>query len=150
MTTALTWSVKNFDALTLAELYGLLSLRSAVFVVEQNCVYQDLDGKDTLALHVLGKQQDEVVAYTRIFKSGDYFEHASIGRVVVAPKMRGQKLGFVLMEKSIEAVQQLLGETSIHISAQCYLQNFYETLGFKPVGERYLEDGIPHIGMEKH
>lgn len=149
MSVQLTWSVKKFEELQLQELYELLALRAEVFVVEQNCVYQDVDGKDPKALHVLGKHLGRVVAYTRIFRPGDYFPQASIGRVVVAQSLRSHQLGYVLMEKSIEAVEHFFKENTIHLSAQQYLQKFYENLGFKPVGEGYLEDGIPHIGMER-
>lgn len=147
MATTLTWTVKKFDELQLEELYQLLALRAEVFVVEQNCVYQDIDSKDFMALHVLGKHQNQVVAYTRIFKHGDYFPQASIGRVVVSPSFRGQQLGYDLMRESISAVEQHFHQMTIHLSAQCYLQKFYENLGFKTIGESYLEDGIPHIGM---
>lgn len=149
MSIQLTWSVKKFEELQLQELYQLLALRAEVFVVEQNCVYQDVDGKDPKALHVLGKHLNRVVAYTRIFRPGDYFPQASIGRVVVSPSMRGHQLGYVLMQKSIAAVEEHFNETTLHLSAQCYLQKFYENLGFSTVGERYLEDGIPHIGMTR-
>ncbi|MBU2526695.1 MAG: GNAT family N-acetyltransferase [Bacteroidetes bacterium] len=147
MNQSLKWTVKKFEELTLVELYDLLALRAEVFVVEQNCVYQDVDGKDDKALHVLAKENDTLLAYTRIFKPGDYFKEASIGRVVVSPHLRGRKLGYDLMKKSIEAVETHFKTTSIHISAQCYLIDFYKNLGFKPQGESYLEDDIPHIAM---
>ena len=139
--------VKYFDELDTTELYNILQLRSEIFVVEQDCVYQDLDGKDQHALHVIGTKNNKVVAYTRIFKPGDYFKVASIGRVVVAKEERRYGYGKVIMEASIEAVKKKLGETSIKISAQTYLKGFYNSLGFKEVGDGYLEDGIPHIAM---
>ena len=141
--------VKYFKELTTQELYKILQLRSEVFVVEQDCVYQDIDDKDQKALHVIGLKNNRVVAYTRIFKPGDYFKQASIGRVVVAKKEREHKYGYDIMESSIKAVKDFYNETSIKISAQCYLEKFYNNLGFKQVGEEYLEDGIPHIGMIK-
>lgn len=140
-------TTKTFQELTTQELYDILQLRSKVFVVEQNCVYQDIDGKDQEALHVLGYKNNVVVAYTRIFKPGDYFEKASIGRVVVAKKERQHKYGYDIMEASIQAIKEHYNETNIKISAQCYLNKFYNNLGFKAIGEDYLEDGIPHIAM---
>jgi len=138
---------KTFSEFTIQELYDVLQLRSEVFVVEQDCVYQDLDGKDINALHVLGFKEGKVVAYTRIFKPGDYFENASIGRVVVAKKERQYKYGYDIMNASIEAVKSHFKVFTIHISAQRYLKSFYNNLGFIENGEEYLEDGIPHIGM---
>ncbi|WP_299431100.1 GNAT family N-acetyltransferase [uncultured Maribacter sp.] len=139
--------IKTFKDLNTEELYKILQLRSEVFVVEQDCVYQDVDSKDQKALHVIGFKNDEVVAYTRIFKSGEYFKDASIGRVVVKESERKYGYGKVIMEASIKAVEENLKETKIHISAQEYLIKFYSSLGFKQVGEGYLEDGIPHVGM---
>lgn len=139
--------VKHFKELSIQELYDLLQLRSEVFVVEQDCVYQDLDGKDHKALHVLGIKHNKVVAYTRIFKPGDYFEASSIGRVVVAKNEREYKYGYDIMKASIEAVKTHFNTSHIKISAQVYLKKFYSNLGFKSVGKEYLEDDIPHIAM---
>lgn len=139
--------IKPFSELNTQELYDLLQLRSEVFVVEQNCVYQDLDGKDQKALHVLGYKNDALVAYTRVFKPGAYFEHASIGRVVVARTERQHQYGYDIMKASIDAVKFHYHKKVIKISAQCYLKKFYSNLGFKPIGEEYMEDGIPHIAM---
>jgi ElaA protein len=141
--------VKSFEALTKKELYNLLQLRSEVFVVEQDCVYQDIDGKDQKALHVLGFKDDKLIAYTRIFKPGDYFTEASIGRVVVTKNERQFKYGYDIMKASINAIKTHYNEDLIKISAQCYLKQFYTNLGFKAVGEEYLEDDIPHIAMIK-
>lgn len=141
--------VKTFSELTKLELYSLLQLRSEVFVVEQDCVYQDIDGKDQKALHVLGFKNDKIIAYTRIFKPGDYFEEASIGRVVVAKNERQYKYGYDIMKTSIEAVKNNFNKTTIKISAQVYLKKFYTNLNFVAVGEEYLEDDIPHIAMIK-
>ena len=140
------WKIKRFDGLSLRELYAILELRAEVFIVEQNCVYQDIDGKDPKAFHLLGEIDSKIVAYARLFKKGDYFEHASIGRVVVGEKFRDKKLGHELMRKAIAALANL-GETAIEISAQLYLQKFYESHGFSAIGPSYLEDGIPHIKM---
>tara|TARA_R110000765_G_scaffold407061_1_gene504217 strand:+ start:723 stop:1166 length:444 start_codon:yes stop_codon:yes gene_type:complete len=141
--------VKKFNELSIQELYSLLKLRSEIFVVEQDCVYQDLDGKDAKALHVIGINNNEVVAYTRIFKPGDYFDIASIGRVAVHKDYRKYGYGKDIMQASINAVNEKFKEQQIKISAQTYLDKFYTELGFKAIGEGYLEDGIPHIQMVK-
>ena len=140
---------KTFKDLTTKELYNLLQLRSEVFVVEQDCVYQDLDGKDEKALHIIGEKDNKIVAYTRVFKPGDYFTEASIGRVVVSKEERQHKYGYDIMEASIKAVKDYFDETKIKLSAQTYLKQFYNNLGFKEKGEEYLEDGIPHVAMIK-
>ena len=141
--------VKSFQELSTQELYDILQLRSEVFVVEQNCVYQDIDGKDQKALHVIGIKNNKIVAYTRIFKPGDYFENASVGRVVVAKNQRQFKYGYDIMKASISAIENSYKETFIKISAQAYLKSFYNNLGFKEIGQEYLEDDIPHIAMIK-
>jgi len=143
-------NIKSFKALTTQELYDLLLLRSEVFVVEQDCVYQDIDGKDQKALHILGYKDEKLVAYTRVFKPGDYFKEASIGRVVVQENERQHKYGYAIMKASIKAIKTYYDTTNIKISAQKYLKRFYNNLEFNEVGEVYLEDGIPHIGMIKY
>tara|TARA_R110001583_G_scaffold35585_1_gene118184 strand:- start:31601 stop:32044 length:444 start_codon:yes stop_codon:yes gene_type:complete len=140
-------STKSFTELTKEELYAILQLRSEVFVVEQDCVYQDIDGKDQKAVHVIGYKNDKIIAYTRIFKSGDYFNKASIGRVVVKKSERKYGYGHVIMKHSVDIIKTNFKESIIKISAQKYLKEFYESHGFSTVGEEYLEDGIPHIGM---
>ena len=140
---------KKYSELTTNELYAILQLRSEVFVVEQDCVYQDLDFKDQKALHIIGLKNNKVVAYTRVFKPGDYFLEASIGRVVVEKNERKYGYGHVIMKSSIEAIQEIFKVNTIKISAQTYLKKFYESHGFSKIGEEYLEDGIPHIGMIK-
>lgn len=142
--------VKSFESLTKNELYNLLQLRSEVFCVEQDCVYQDLDGKDQKALHILGFKNDKIVAYTRIFKPNDYFKFSSIGRVVVAKNERHHKYGYNIMNASAEAIKKHFNETKIKISAQQHLEKFYNNLGYKKIGEWYLEDNIPHIAMIKN
>jgi len=142
--------VKTYTELTKEELYKILQLRSQVFVVEQNCVYQDIDFKDQKAIHILGFKNNKIIAYTRVFKSGDYFNEASIGRVVVAEKERKYKYGYAIMEASIKAISIYFNETIIKISAQTYLIKFYNSLGFNQIGDVYLEDGIPHIKMIKN
>lgn len=141
--------VKSFHEFTVPELYQVLQLRSEVFVVEQDCVYQDLDGKDDKALHVLGIKQNKVVAYTRIFKPGAYFKPASMGRVVVAKNERSFKYGYNIVKASIDAIETNFNETKIKISAQEHLASFYNNCGFVAKGSSYLEDGIPHIAMFK-
>ena len=139
--------IKEFYQLSLDELYRILQLRSEIFVVEQDCVYQDLDFKDQKSLHVFGVKNNQIIAYTRIFKPGDYFKEASIGRVVVDKKERKHHYGHDLMKASIKAVKKHFNVDEITISAQVYLKKFYESHGFHKVGEEYLEDGIPHIEM---
>lgn len=145
----LKFKIKRFNKLSTQELYEILQVRSEVFVVEQNCVYQDVDGKDQKAIHVLGYYQDDLAAYCRLFTAGDYFEEASIGRVIVSPKHRDKKLGHELMKTAIVAVEKEFNQTNITISAQLYLQKFYESHGFIKTSEMYLEDDIPHIEMKK-
>lgn len=142
--------IKSFNELSVEELYNILQLRSEIFVVEQNCVYQDMDDKDQKALHVLGKKNNKIIAYTRIFKSGDYFDVSSIGRVIVAKSERQYGYGYDIMNASINAIKQNFNESKIKLSAQCYLKKFYNNLGFIEVGEEYLEDDIPHICMIKN
>ena len=142
-------NTKSFNKLTTEELYNLLQLRSEVFVVEQDCVYQDIDGKDQKAIHLLGYENEKLVAYTRIFKASYYFVEASIGRVVVAKNKREHKYGYDIMKASILAIQTNFDTKTIVISAQTYLKRFYNNLGFIEIGNEYLEDGIPHIKMRK-
>ena len=145
----LQFKIKPFNELSTIELYQILRLRSEVFVVEQNCVYQDIDNKDQKAIHVLGFYNDDLVAYCRLFNAGEYFDNASIGRVIVAQKDRDKKWGNNLMIAAIESVKQYFNETKITISAQFYLQKFYESHGFVKTSEIYLEDNIEHIEMKK-
>ena len=141
--------VKTFSELNTNELYDILQLRSEVFVVEQDCVYQDIDGKDQNGLHIIGKKEGKIIAYTRCFAPGDYFEKASIGRVVVEASQRKFKYGHDIMKASIEAIKNKYQTDIIKVSAQVYLTKFYNSHGFYQEGEGYLEDGIPHIGMVK-
>ncbi|MDN3595927.1 GNAT family N-acetyltransferase [Zunongwangia endophytica] len=141
--------VKQFNELSLKELYDILQLRSEVFVVEQDCVYQDIDGKDADALHIIGIENKEIVAYTRCFDKGFYFEEAAIGRVVVKMNQRKYGFGHEIMKASINAIKTHFSTDAIRLSAQQYLTKFYEDHGFTTEGEGYLEDGIPHIAMVK-
>lgn len=141
--------IKKFTELSINELYSLLQLRSEVFVVEQNCVYQDIDDKDQKALHVLVKKEGKIIGYTRIFNVGDYLSEASIGRVLVKKEERKHCYGKTIMLASINAIKEYFKEDIITISAQLYLKKFYTDLGFIVEGKEYLEDNIPHIKMIK-
>ena len=146
--TTLTWHLKSFSDLTTPELYALLQLRSEVFVVEQTCPFQDMDGQDQAAYHLLGyAATGELAAYSRLFGPGIAYPQASIGRVVTSPRYRRGGAGRALLHESLAALEQLFGRQPIQIGAQQYLQAFYESFGFAQVGPGYLEDGIPHIHM---
>ena len=146
---AIHWQIKPFETLSVQELYNILKLRSEVFVVEQNCVYLDLDGKDKLGLHLFGEFEGKIVGYSRLFKPGISFENASIGRVVVDASYRDKNWGHELMRQAIAGINFHFGESKITIGAQLYLKKFYESQGFIQTGEVYLEDGIPHIEMQR-
>lgn len=139
--------IRSFEELSRDELYEILKERTAVFVVEQNCPYQEVDDKDQIALHVLGIEAGKLIAYARIFKAGDYTPEPSIGRVLVRKSHRNRGLGQEIMKASLDAVKSRLKSDIAVVSAQCYLEKFYEELGFRSTGEPYLEDGIPHIKM---
>lgn len=143
----MTVEVKKFEELSVNELYAILQLRAGVFVVEQKCAYQDLDGNDQKALHIIGTKNAELVAYTRIFKPVANSHVCCIGRVVVRDSQRTHGYGRMIMKASLEAVNTYFKETSLQLSAQIYLRKFYKSLGFREVGEEYMEDGIPHIKM---
>jgi ElaA protein len=142
--------VRKYQDLSLDEGHDIFALRSEIFVVEQNCIYQDIDGKDKNAVHIIGKNEKEIVAYARIFVSGEpYSDFTSIGRVLVKKKSRGKSLGHHLMAFCIKFLETNYPKCSIKISAQTHLEKFYYIHGFKKQGESYLEDGIPHIEMLK-
>ena len=145
---SITFYTKKFSELSLDELYAILQLRSEVFVVEQNCVFQDMDYKDQIAMHVIGKYEDKIVAYTRLFKPGDYFDFASIGRVVINANYRDKKWGNDLMQYSIQEIKNQYDTKQIAIGAQLYLQHFYQKHGFVRTSAVYLEDYIEHIEMK--
>jgi len=140
---------KHFHELTTQELYNILQLRSEVFVVEQNCIYQDIDGKDKKAVHIFIKENKDVLAYSRVFNEGEYFENPSIGRVVVKKEKRGTELGKKIMVEGAKYIKETFTNKKIEISAQKYLKDFYSELGYEFTGNEYLEDGIPHIRMIK-
>jgi ElaA protein len=141
------WIWKQFSELTTSELYQVIQLRERIFVVEQNCVYLDCDGNDPRAWHLLGFKDDELVAYLRAFQPGVKYDEASVGRVVTSSSARGTGVGRELMKVGIEKTKATFATSSIRISAQAYLEKFYASLGFQSVGEKYLEDNIPHIEM---
>ena len=141
------WVLKKFRELTLDELYSILELRSKVFIVEQNCIYNDPDGKDQVAWHLIGMEGDQLIAYSRILPPGLVYPDPAIGRVVTSPLKRNSGLGRELMNRSMKHCEDLFGKTSITLSAQAYLKKFYESLGFSAIGDEYLDDGIPHIKM---
>ena len=144
---SLHWICKPFGKLTPFELYDLLRLRSEVFVVEQNCVFLDMDNKDQIAYHLLGYNENTLVASTRLLASNTAYKQMSIGRVVTSPSYRKFGAGKELMQKSIDKCYELFGDEDIKIGAQLYLKRFYESFGFKQNGEIYLEDEIEHIEM---
>ena len=142
------FSTKKFKELDTKELHDVFALRSEVFVVEQMCVYQDIDGKDTDAFHVLGHLENEIIAYARIVNRGvSYPDYIAIGRIVVAKQKRGQQIGHDLVTFCLEQVKKIFHEQKIKISAQAHLEQFYNKHGFEKMGAVYLEDGIPHIAM---
>ena len=143
------WVCKKFGELTAEELYAILRLRSEVFVVEQNCVFLDMDNKDQYCDHLAGWQGDKLVGYARIVPAGISYSESSIGRVVSSPSTRKTGMGKKLMKESIEQIRNLFHTDTIRIGAQLYLQKFYESFGFTRDGEIYLEDNIPHILMLK-
>ena len=146
----ITWKIKKFAELSVFELYAIVQLRTEVFIVEQNCPYQDTDEKDFKSFHLMGFDENEtLVAYSRILPQDVSFPEVSIGRVVSSPKARGTGVGKQLMRKAISVVEEKFGKTSIHIGAQLYLKKFYESFGFVQISEEYLEDNIPHIEMIK-
>jgi len=136
---------KKFNEIDSKTLHNIFLLRSKVFVVEQECAYQDIDGKDFKSIHIIGEQKKEIIAYSRII--GLCNEFCSIGRVLVKKEFRKKGIGIKLMTKTIKEAKSEYNSRKIKISAQEYLKNFYTNLGFKHTGRCYLEDGIPHIEM---
>lgn len=139
-------AVKTFQELTADELYELLRLRAEVFVVEQTCVYQDLDGRDQAALHLLLREGEELQAYARVLPAGTAFPTAGLGRVCT--RSRGRGLGRAVVAAGIRAAREKLGAEEITIEAQSYVRGLYESFGFRQSSEEFLEDGIPHIQMK--
>ena len=143
----ITWHCKAFNDLTSNELYQVVHLRNEVFVVEQNCVFQDADNKDQQCFHLMGFIENDLAAYTRLAPPGYIYKEPSIGRVVTSPAYRNKGLGYELMKKSIEECKHIFGDDAIRIGAQYHLKKFYTSFGFKQVSDIYMEDGIEHIYM---
>jgi len=144
----ISWSIKSFDELNKNELYDLLKLRSEVFVVEQNCVYQDIDHKDIKGSHFFAHNGTDLIAYLRVIELGVFYpNHISIGRVVVKQTHRNKKFGNEILVKAIDFCRKKFPKTPIKISAQTHLKAFYNQFGFEFKGEAYLEDGVPHCAM---
>lgn len=146
-----TWQWSKFNELSVSDLYEIIKAREAVFVVEQNCPYQDADGKDSNAWHLVGwdeaDNKKELVAYLRVLPPGTSFDEPSIGRIITTLKVRGKGLGKEIMEKAIQKVKELFPNQPIRMSAQEHLETYYEKFGFKKNSGVYDEDGIPHIDM---
>lgn len=145
-----TSSYKFFDDLSAHELYAIMRLRSEVFVLEQQCIYQDADNKDLSAYHLMIRDGDTLIAYARLLPPGISYEYMSIGRVISKQDYRRKGAGRLLMKEAIKACHELFGEGPIRIGAQLYLKKFYESFGFVQTGEVYLEDDIEHIEMTRH
>lgn len=141
------FQIKKFKELKLDEMYEIIRIRNEVFVIEQNCIYQDCDEKDQRAYHLYGIENGKIAGYLRILEKGVSYNEISIGRVLVDKKYRGNGLAREILLKAIDFIEKHLNEKEIKISAQEYLVNFYESLGFVIVSDMYLEDGIPHIEM---
>lgn len=147
--TQFTWKIYEFPELPKELLYQILRVRQEVFILEQNCFYLDADGKDTQAVHVCGFADNKLVGYARILPPGLKFEEVAFGRVLITKDERGKGEGKVLTHKILDAAGEYFNAGPIRISAQSYLQRFYEAFGFEAVGEKYLEAGVPHIEMIK-
>lgn len=141
------WICKEFADLTPDELYAVLRLRSEVFVVEQNCIFLDMDNKDQFSQHLMGWRENKLVGYARIVPAGFSYVESSIGRIVSSPDVRGMGIGRDLLQQSIKTLYTLHGKRVIRIGAQYYLKNFYGSFGFQQASDIYLEDGIEHIEM---
>lgn len=143
----ISWQFLSFEALSKQQLYALLQLRSEVFVVEQACVFQDMDGADLVAMHLLGTVDGQLAAYARCFAAGEKFAEASIGRVITRSALRGSGAGHLLMREALARALRHWGAQPVRIGAQARLENFYQQHGFSNTGATYIEDGIAHIEM---
>lgn len=141
------WTFKAFNEIDIHELYAIMALRGEVFVVEQDCPYQDADGLDQSSYHLCVWDGSTLAAYLRVLPANTRFQEVSIGRIIVKSDYRGRSLGKEIVAKAISSVKNRFGSVPIKISAQCYLAKFYENIGFVVSGEAYEEDGIPHINM---
>ena len=147
--TDVVWSSARFAELSPADVHDALRLRQDVFVIEQDCIFHEIDGRDPLAWHLLGRRADDahLVAYARIFEPGVLGPEASIGRVVTDPAVRGSGLGHALMREAIALVERIAPEAAIRLAAQHHLERFYAAYGFSGIGEKYIEDDIWHLDM---
>ena len=143
----MSWNIKKFEELTNSELYNLLKERTLEFVVEQNCPYLEVDGKDPFSYHLFKEEEGEIVAYLRVVPAGVSYQEASIGRVFVKKEYRGQGIAGELLSRGLNYIQNELKETNVKIQAQDYLRKFYSSFGFQAVSDTYLEDNIPHVDM---
>ncbi|MEH7030161.1 MULTISPECIES: GNAT family N-acetyltransferase [Bacillus] len=143
----MSWNLKKFDELTNIELYNLLKERTLVFVVEQNCPYPEVDGKDPFSYHLFKEDNGEIIAYLRIVPAGVSYQEISIGRVFVKKEYRGQGIAEELLKKGLDFIQNELKEKTVKIQAQDYLRKFYSSFGFQTISQTYLEDNIPHVNM---
>lgn len=141
------WKCKHFKDLSVYELYDIIRLRNEVFVVEQNCVFQDADNKDQSCYHLCGWKENNLAAYVRLVPPGLAFDEPSIGRVVTSPAYRKEGIGRLLMQHAIKECLNIFGRQNIRIGAQLYLKRFYESLRFAQCSKMYLEDNIEHIEM---
>ena len=141
------WNLKKFDELTNYELYNLLKERTLVFVVEQNCPYPEVDGKDPSCYHLFKEEKGEIVAYLRVVPAGVAYQETSIGRVFVKKEYRGRGMAGELVKRGLDFIENELKETTVKIQAQDYLREFYSSFGFQPISDTYLEDNIPHVDM---
>lgn len=146
--TKVSWHIEKFEDLDNQKLYEILKLRTDIFVVEQNCPYPEIDGRDQEAIHFYASYNKVVIAYCRIFLPGSlYSKEASIGRIAVVKDYRGNNLGHIIVDKSLQIIEKKVGKTDVKISAQAYLKKFYEDHGFKTISEEYVWDGIPHFDL---
>ncbi|MGL4373254.1 MAG: GNAT family N-acetyltransferase [Turicibacter sp.] len=141
------WKIKEFRQLSVDELYGILKLRNEVFVVEQTCIYSDTDDIDQKCLHVFLEENDKIFAYARVIPKQVKFEEASLGRVIVAPEVRKEGYGKILIEKALQCIEEQWGKVNIRIEAQAHLTKFYGEFGFCCISDVFLDDGIPHVIM---
>jgi ElaA protein len=141
------WKIKKFKELNVEEIYKILALRTDIFVVEQNCPYQECDGKDKNSYHLFSEENGEIIAYLRIIEKGISYDEISIGRVCINKTHRGKGISREMILKAINFVESNLNENTIKIQAQARLLEFYNSFGFEKVSEEYLEDNIPHIDM---
>ncbi|WRP07420.1 GNAT family N-acetyltransferase [Rossellomorea aquimaris] len=141
------WKLKSFNELSTHELYGILQVRTQVFVVEQECPYMEVDGKDLHAYHLYKEENGDVVAYARLLPAGVSYKEPSIGRVLVKDDYRGKGLASELVKRGLDFIHDELSERTVKIQAQEYLREFYGSFGFRAITETYLDDGIPHIDM---